>query len=121
MHSSLFAVIGQPLFGSMWLAALTVCAAIALLMVTVALAGRWLAATHPDRVPLPRPLEASPVPAAGLSPETLAIIASAVNITYGPHARISAILPTPVPSVEALMLQWGLEGRRQIYTSHKVR
>jgi len=25
------------------------------------------------------------------------------------------------PSIEALMAQWSLEGRRQIYSSHKVR
>jgi hypothetical protein len=122
MNTPLLATVGQPLFGSMWLAGLFVCAAIVLLMVAVALAGRWLAATHPETEPEPK---AAPVPVIdpGLSPETLAIIASAVNVTLGARAQIAAVslVPTHAPSVEALMLQWSLEGRRQIYTSHKVR
>jgi hypothetical protein len=120
MNTPLLATVGQPLFGSMWLAGLFVCAAIVLLMVAVALAGRWLAATHPDPEPKAAP---TPVIDPGLSPETLAIIASAVNVTLGARAQIAAVslLPAHAPSVEALMLQWSLEGRRQIYTSHKVR
>lgn len=118
-----FASLGQPLFGSMWLAGLFVAAAILLLLVVVALVGRWLAATHPDPVPSVRAAGASAAPPSQLSPETLAIIAAAVNATVGPRAQISAVAlqPVPAPSVEVLMQQWSLEGRRQIYTSHKVR
>ena len=69
------------------------------------------------------PPEAAPVSDSGLTPEILAIIASAVDVTIGPRAQVTAVslLPAHAPSVEALMLQWSLEGRRQIYTSHKVR
>ena len=123
MQSLPFAVVGQPLFGSMWLAALAVSAAIIALLVAVALAGRWLAATHPDPVRPERPTKAAPAPEPEISPEILAIIASAINVTVGPRAQISAVslAPAHAPSVEVLMQQWSLEGRRQIYTSHKVR
>ena len=52
-----------------------------------------------------------------------AIIACAVRTTLGDRAQVTAVslVPPHAPSVEALMLQWSLEGRRQIYTSHKVR
>jgi hypothetical protein len=122
MFHLLFAVIGQPLFGNLWLAMLLVLALVALLMLVVALAGRWLAATHPDAPRRTPPLAAAAAPE-GISTETLAIIAGAVNVMVGPRAHITAVtlVPTPPPSVEALMLQWSLEGRREIYSSHKVR
>ncbi len=120
MHIIFLAETGRPLFGSMWLASLVVAAAIAFLLVAVALVGRWLAATHPDPVPVMAP---PTPPDSRLSPEILAIIACAVNVTLGSRTQITAVsLSTAhAPSVEALMLQWSLEGRRQIYTSHKVR
>lgn len=120
MNLHVLATLGQPLFGSIWLALLLVLGLVALLLAAVALAGRWLAATHPETVKSAPSLPALPP---GISPETLAIIASAVNVTVGPNARVRTVevVPTPAPSVEALMLQWSLEGRRQIYTSHKVR
>ncbi len=119
MNFSLLAVVGQPLFGSLGLAVLFVLGLIALLLAVVALVGRWLAATHPDVVPR----GVAPADPAEISPETLAIIAAAINVTIGPRAEVKAIelVPAPTPSVEALMAQWSLEGRRQIYTSHKVR
>jgi hypothetical protein len=116
----IFAEVGRPLFGSLWLAGLLVCAAIVALLAVVALVGRWLAATHPEPV-----LSAAAAPASEetLNPETAAIIACAVHAAFGSRAQITAVsLASPhAPSVEALMLQWSLEGRRQIYTSHKVR
>lgn len=123
MQTLPLASVGQPLFGSMWLAGLLVVAAIILLLLAVALVGRWLAASHPDPLPPVRPAGTPPVREAELSPEILAIIAAAVNATVGPRAQISAVslLPAHAPSVEVLMQQWSLEGRRQIYTSHKVR
>jgi hypothetical protein len=119
MSFPILAVLGQPLFGNLWLALLAVLALIVLLLAAVALVGRWLAATHPEPAAT---VKAAPVPEA-ITPQTLAIIASVVNVTVGPRAQIKAVEPAPVPapSVEALMLQWSLEGRRQIYTSHKVR
>ena len=120
MNVFLFAVLGKPLFGSMWLAGLLVAAAIIALIVVVALVGRWLAATHPDPLPKAPPV---PVVEPELAPEVLALIAAAVNATVGPRAQVAAVslLPAHAPSVEVLMQQWSLEGRRQIYTSHKVR
>lgn len=114
------AAVGQPLFGNLWLAALVVLAGVALFMAAVALVGRWLAATHPEA---PRKVPPAPVAPAEIRPEILAIIASAVNVTLGPRAEVKAVELAPVqaPSVESLMLQWSLEGRRQIYSSHKVR
>jgi len=120
MYSSFLGVVGQPLFGSMWLAGLTVCAVIVILLIVVALVGRWLAATHPEPV---APVEAPVPPKPETPPEVLAIIACAVNVTFGERAQVTSVSLTPphAPSVEALRLQWSLEGRRQIYTSHKVR
>lgn len=120
MNTCVLAVVGRPLFGSLGLAVLVVMLAIAALLAAVALAGRWLAATHPDAPDRPIP---APAVAADPSPETLAIIACAVTAAFGARARVTAVslAPPHAPSVEALMLQWSLEGRRQIYTSHKVR
>ncbi len=112
----------RPLFGNQWLALLAVLACVAALIAAVALVGRWLAATHPDQPA--KPLSALPsaaVPApSGTSPETLALIAACVTVTFGHRARIASIR-TAGPSVEVLMQQWSLEGRRQIYSSHQVR
>jgi hypothetical protein len=121
MNSIPLATLGQPLFGSLWVTGLIVCAAIAALLFAVAFVGRWLAATHPD--PVLTPPAAVPAPETGVSPETMAIIACAVRVALGSGAQVTAVALTPqhTPSVEALMLQWSLEGRRQIYTSHKVR
>lgn len=111
---------GRPLFGSQWLALLAILAGVAVLLVVIAVVGRWLAATHPD-TPIPSDLadEVDPPPSA----RVLAVIAAAVAYTCGKRARITAVqLPHPhAPSVEALMIQWSLEGRREIYSSHKVR
>lgn len=117
---------GQPLFGSLWLALFAVIGGIAAFLVLVALLGRWLAATHPDAPPRPTPPPApAPVPvvALGVSPEITAVIAASVATVLGARARIAAVTlaPAATPSVEMLMQQWSMEGRRQIYSSHKVR
>ncbi len=113
-----------PLFGNQWLALLAVLGGVAVLMFLVAAVGRWLAATHPDPVAkkIAAPFDvASSIPAP-IGPEILAVIAAAVTATYGSKVRIADVkIATPAPSVEVLMTQWAIEGRRQIYTSHKVR
>lgn len=110
-----------PLFGNQWLALLVVLAGVAVLMAAIVWIGRWLAATHPETPAIPSDIAdmVDPPP----SPEVLAVITAAVAVTFGRKARITAIgLHHPhAPSVESLMLQWSLEGRRQIYSSHKVR
>lgn len=126
-----FAVVTGPLFGNAWLALLAILAGIAVFMAAVAAAGRWLAATHPSpaisssslKLPHGPVVEAVPVPRDIPAPEILAIIAAAVRVTFGAGARIAQVVPlkTPAPSVEVLMQQWSMEGRRQIYSSHQIR
>jgi hypothetical protein len=122
--SLLLAQVREPLFGSQWLALFAVLGGVAGFMALIVVMGRWLAATHPDAPPRPA-VPAPPPPAANdeISPTVLAIIASAVEVTVGPRARIAAVLPVPPPSpsVEMLMQQWSIEGRRQIYSSHQIR
>jgi hypothetical protein len=116
------AVVGRPLFGNQWLALLAILAGIAVFLVVVAAVGRWLAATHPE--PAPRAVSTPPAPVVQEpTPEVLAVIAAAVATTLGASARVTSveIVPPHAPNVESLMVQWSLEGRRQIYTSHKVR
>jgi hypothetical protein len=115
------AEVGKPLFGNQWLALLAALAGVALLMFAVAATGRWLAATHPTSPPR------ATAPAApaydGPTPEVLVVIAAAISATFGRQARIAevhAIKPV-APSVESLMQQWSVEGRRQIYSSHQIR
>ncbi len=116
--------VGQPLFGNQWLALLAILAGVAVFMCLVAGLGRWLAATHPEA---PTPNRASVPPAVPmakpgeLTPQVFAALAAAVATTCGTNARIAAVQTAKFPSVETLMLQWSVEGRRQIYSSHKVR
>lgn len=116
----LLATAHAPLFGNQWLALLAVLADIAVLIAAVAFIGRWLAATHPTPTPPPAPAPVTVIPAIpeGISPEILAVIAAAVAAQLGSRARIAAV---QAPSVEMLMQQWSLEGRRQIYSSHQLR
>lgn len=123
------AVVTGPLFGNAWLALLAICFGIGGFMAAVAGVGRWLAATHPTPV-VAKPEKAIEPPRTEaksavdpLPPEILAIIAAAVRVTFGAGVRIAQIVPakpTP-PSVEMLMQQWSMEGRRQIYSSHQIR
>lgn len=109
-----------PLFGNPWLALLVVLAGVGAFMAGIAGVGRWLAATHPEPV-LPKAPSASTDPAA-IAPEILAVIAATVLTQLGGRARVAAVQTArQTPSVEMLMQQWSLEGRRQIYSSHKVR
>ena len=55
-----------------------------------------------------------------LTPEIAAVIAAAVHVTLGAAARVTSVSLQPV-SIENAPLIWSLEGRRQIYTSHRVR
>lgn len=103
-----------------WMNLLWVLVGIAILMFAVAGVGLWLAATHPDPEPRVRPAPGPAVAATDLAPEVAAAIAAAVHVTFGASAQVTSVSLQPA-SVENLMLTWSLEGRRQIYTSHKVR
>lgn len=130
-NATLFlAELGKPLFGSQWLALLLVLGLIALLLVAVAVVGRILAATHPETQPkikhVPGLLdvnvnEGKPLATHAPSMELMAIITAAVAATYGRRAHIVAVQTLHAPSVETLMQQWSMEGRRQIYSSHTLR
>jgi hypothetical protein len=49
------------------------------------------------------------------------VIAAAITAAFDAPVRIAAVRPAAGPSVEMLMQQWSLEGRRQIYSSHQFR
>ncbi len=98
-----------------------VLAAIAALMLAIRMLGLYLAATHPDPVkPLAKPARLANEQ--GIPPEILkAIIASAVHTMLQHPVRLVSISPVKPPSVEFLMQQWSIEGRRAIYSSHNFR
>jgi hypothetical protein len=130
-------VVGRPLFGHAGLALLAVLGGVAGLLLVVALVGRWLAATHPSPPPravvvadvvAPRPVARhTPEVLAGVASEAVPVILAVVAQMFGARARVASIRPTTtpppaaIPSTEALFQQWSYEGRRQIYSSHKVR
>ena len=61
-------------------------------------------------------------PAPALAPEIAAVLAAAVHLTLGAAARVTSVTLQPDSvSLENAPLIWSLEGRRQIYTSHRVR
>ncbi|MFO1448716.1 MAG: hypothetical protein U1F61_11220 [Opitutaceae bacterium] len=107
--------------GAHWSNLFWVLLGVAVLMLMVRGLGEWLARGHPVERRLGE--EAVPAVEAVLTPEVMAVIATAVHATLGAKARVAGVtLATPsAPSVESLMLAWSLEGRRQIYSSHKVR
>jgi hypothetical protein len=116
---------GQALPGGPWLSLLTLGIALAALVLSIislrrppAAAPVALAAPPPPApvaAPVPAAAAVAPVPA-GIAPETMAIIAACVALTYGKRARIASIRPA-----DLLLQQWSVEGRRQIYSSHQVR
>jgi cytoskeletal protein RodZ len=128
-HSSpVLAELGKPqaLFDSPWLALLVILLGVAAFLLAVAAVGRWLAATHPDEPKPSTPVESVPTTSPSASAETpveiFAAIAAAVAVTLGAKARVAAINAAPTePVTESSRLQWSMEGRRQIYSSHKVR
>ncbi len=99
---------------------LLIVAGVAVLMFAVRGLGLLLAAGHPDAAP---PAQ-TPGPAAAskeVSPVEIAVIAAATSEILGKEHRILSIVAAKPPSVEALMLHWSIEGRRAIYSSHRVR
>jgi hypothetical protein len=70
------------------------------------------------------PAAQAPAPAIadrGIPGEIRAVIAAAVDaVMSGPH-RILAISPVGSQDAGQLSLAWSVEGRRQIFQSHRVR
>jgi len=140
--SPVLAQSGQPLLGNQWLALFVILGSVTAFLLAIAAIGRWLAATHPDEpkkvaqptapaenvvaAPAAAVTTASPTPAPAANleapAEIFAAIAAAVAVTLGAKARVLAINAAPTePMAETSRLQWSMEGRRQIYSSHKVR
>lgn len=118
----------QPLFGSQWLALLAILSGVAVFLFAVAALGRWLASTHPaEPAPAPAADAAPSAPAQASSSDEVpanlfAIISAAVAVTFGSKARIAGISSQKDEgSSDFHRQQWSMEGRRQIYSSHKVR
>ncbi len=114
----------EPLFGNQWLAIAVILVGITVFMMVIAVIGRWLAATHPD-APAPAPAP-SPVTVAdeGIPPQIFAAIAAAVYATLGQSVHIISAqhqLVAVQSSEEDARHQWAAEGRRQIYSSHRLR
>ena len=131
MHLSLSlplaAAAGKPevLFGNQWLALAAIVGGIAIFMFAIAAVGRWLAATHPDTsapapAPVPTATAAAPVEE-GISPQIFAAIAGAVYATLGHSARVVAANVAVEVELEDARHLWAAEGRRQIYSSHRLR
>ena len=101
-----------------WLLLSLILGGIFLFMVLLRILGLYLAATHPA-VPAREVAEEEPEAPQGMDPKILAIIAATVSeMIQQPH-RIVGV--KKAPSVERLMQQWSMEGRRAIYSSHKFR
>jgi hypothetical protein len=87
----------------------------------------------PIPVAVPAPVVAVPAPAVapapvvalapeGEDPTLLAVLAAAVAVTLGPNARIVGVSPVASPSHSiSALTAWSMEGRREIYLSHRIR
>ncbi len=79
------------------------------------------------KTPVLECLAAADAAAAGAAPakpsaEVFAMIASIVDQLFGPSAQIRSIRLAPREGEsEDYLHPWALEGRRQIYASHRVR
>ncbi len=115
----------EPLFGNPWLALLAILACTAVLMIAVALFGKWLAATHP--APAPKPIVPTEEPEEldrainAPTPQVLAVISTAVMATVGKRAHIVGIQTLHPQSVENLILFFTDAATTEIYTSHRLR
>jgi len=91
----------------------------------VVLVWRWQVVQR-ESAPAAQPdpgLPAEPLSVSGIAPEIAAAIAAAVHETLGDGARVTSVTQQTEPAVamETPTLIWSLEGRREIYTSHRVR
>ena len=108
-----------------WMNLVWVILGITLFIFAVAGLGQWSSVTHPASAPKALPVSAPPGAAlasdlAHIAPEIAAAISAAVHVTLGASAKVTEVTLQP-ESGDTYMPVWSLEGRRQIYTSHKVR
>jgi len=92
---------------------------LALLAVAVVVIGRLLQLAEPKAVPVVSGERVSPEPSAGgdIPPEIRAVIAAAVVASLDGSYRVVEIQT----STDVRLQAWSLEGRRQIFSSHRVR
>ena len=114
-----------PLTAAQFQTLLVVLAGVAVLMVAIRIVGSILAAGHPAPPVKTAPAAGQPAGAtgrfSGIDPELIAVIAAATaTVVKEPH-RIVAVGVPKAQNVESLMQVWSWEGRRQIYSSHRVR
>ncbi|NJL19346.1 MAG: hypothetical protein HC901_03495 [Bdellovibrionaceae bacterium] len=96
---------------------LMVLAGTAVVMVLIRLGGNWLAATHPAENERPCPVDAG----VAFTEEEWVLASAAVAAVIGRPCRVIAVSKPKAPVVDHLMQVWSMEGRRQIYSSHKIR
>ncbi len=108
-----------------WGTLLIVLAGIAVFMLMIRGLGIVLAQGHAPPRPAPPPLPpVSPgeTPKSVLDPEMVALVSAVLSTVFHQSYRITKIESGQQDySVEALMNIWSMEGRRQIYDSHKIR
>lgn len=79
----------------------------------------------PAPVSAPAPVAPAPVAAPavveGEDPALLAVLAAAVAVTLGPKARIVGVSPVHQGQSISAITAWSMEGRREIYLSHRIR
>lgn len=66
-------------------------------------------------------LPAAPAVAESDDSALLAVLAAAVAVTLGPKARIVGFSPATHGPVVPANTAWSMEGRREIYLSHRIR
>ena len=64
---------------------------------------------------------AAPAPAESDDSALLAVLAAAVAVTLGPKARIVGFAPATHGTMVPANTAWSMEGRREIYLSHRIR
>jgi hypothetical protein len=86
----------------------------------VAAMGRYLAATHPSPTVVAASAQSLRT---AVPPDVAVVIAAAVYAALGETARVASVVPQEqlTVNVDKLMQMWSLEGRREIYSSHRVR
>jgi glutaconyl-CoA decarboxylase len=110
----------HPNFGESFAYQLTglmvVFTALGLIWLSLTLLGIYFKRMVPAKIEPAPVADAIPVgvPADGLSPELVAVIAAAVQMSLQGSYRIQAIVPVRGQD-------WAHEGRRQIFASHQVR
>jgi hypothetical protein len=133
LSSPVLAETGQSLLDNHWVATFVILGSATAFLHAIIAFRSSLAKSQPDKPSAPKePTSVAPAPQTAREPapaveaipsaEIFAAIAAAVAVTFGGRARIAAVQPAMGGvAIDQSRLQWSAEGRRQIYSSHKVR